>query len=106
MMSYSERRRVGLRTGPRVLVVDDSALMRELVTDLLEESGVFRVAGQAATGYGEIRLVHELSPDVVTLDLELADLRGLGTLGSTMSEAPRPGVILYAHGGGGDDITL
>lgn len=97
---------MGLRTGPRVLVVDDSALIRELVTDLLEESGEFRVAGQAATGYEAIRLVHELSPDIVTLDLELPDLGGLDTLGYIMSEAPRPVVILSAHGGEGADITL
>src|SRR5690606_17674977 len=106
MMSYSERRRVGLRTGPRVLVVDDSALMRELVTDLLEESGEFRVAGQAATGYEAIRLVHELSPDIVTLDLELPDLGGLDTLGYIMSEVPLPVVILSAYGGRGAEPTL
>lgn len=105
-MSYSERRRVGPRIGPRVLVVEDSALMRELVVDLLTESGEFRVVGQAATGYEAIRLVHELSPDIVTLDLELPDLGGLETLGYIMSEAPRPVVILSAHGGDGAEPTL
>src|SRR5690606_21757265 len=48
----------------------------------------------------------ELSPDIVTLDLELPDLGGLDTLGYIMSEAPRPVVILSAHGGEGADITL
>lgn len=82
-----------------VLVVEDSALMRQLVVDLIEESGEFRVVAQARTGYEAIRLVHEQDPDLITLDLELPDLGGLDTLGYIMSEAPRPVVILSAHSG-------
>lgn len=82
-----------------VLVVEDSALMRQLVVDLIEGSGEFRVVAQARTGYEAIRLVHEWDPDLITLDLELPDLGGLDTLGYIMSETPRPVVILSAHGG-------
>lgn len=82
-----------------VLVVEDSALMRRLVVDLIEESGEFRVVAEARTGYEAIRLVHERDPDLITLDLELPDLGGLDTLGYIMSEAPRPVVILSAHSG-------
>jgi two-component system chemotaxis response regulator CheB len=97
-MSSSER--------ARVLVVDDSALFREMVADFLEGTGEFTVVGQARTGFEAIRLVHQLDPDLVTLDLEMPELGGLDTLGYIMSEVPRPVVILSAHGGAGAPHTL
>jgi two-component system chemotaxis response regulator CheB len=81
----------------RVLVVDDSALMRALLSEYIRSLDEFEVAGEAATGYQAIRLVHELDPDLVTLDLEMPDLGGLETLGYIMSEMPRPVVIVSAH---------
>ncbi|HEY8470664.1 MAG TPA: chemotaxis response regulator protein-glutamate methylesterase [Longimicrobiales bacterium] len=98
-MSAYERAEVGRACPATVLVVEDSALMRELVVEIIEGSGEFRVIAEARTGYEAIRLLHEHDPDLVTLDLELPDLGGLDTLGYIMSEAPRPVVILSAHGG-------
>jgi two-component system chemotaxis response regulator CheB len=80
-----------------VLVVDDSELMRALLSDIINSSRGFEVAGQAETGYQAIRLVHELNPDIVTLDLEMPDLHGLDALGYIMSEAPRPVIIVSAQ---------
>lgn len=80
--------------------------MRELVTELIDASGEFRVIAGARTGYEAIRLVHELDPDIVTLDLEMPDLGGLDTLGYIMSESPRAVVIISAHGGGDAETTL
>ena len=57
----------------------------------------FRVVGEARTGFEAIRLLHELNPDVVTLDLEMPDLGGLDTLGYIMSEAPRPVIVVSSH---------
>lgn len=91
--------RFGLDRRPGVLVVEDSALVRKRIVELVEASGEFRVVGEAATGYEAIRRVHELDPDVVTLDLEMPDLGGLDTLGYIMSEVPRPVIILSAHAG-------
>jgi two-component system chemotaxis response regulator CheB len=88
-MSSSER--VRLRT---VLVVDDSELMRAILSDIVNSTGTFQVIGEAETGYEAIRLVHELDPDIVTLDLEMPDLRGLEALGYIMSEVPRPVIIV------------
>ncbi len=82
-----------------VLVVDDSEFMRRLVGELIEDSGEFRVVGYAASGYQAIRSVHELDPDLVTLDLEMPDLDGLHALGYIMSEAPRPVVVVAAGAG-------
>src|SRR5687768_10486255 len=81
----------------RWLIVDDSDLMRSLLTEIIEESDDFKVAGAARNGLEAIRLLHELNPDIVTLDIEMPDLNGLETLGYIMSEAPRPVVIVSAH---------
>jgi len=91
---------------PRVLIVDDSALFRRMVADTIAATGEFVVAGEAATGLEAIRMVHELDPDLVTLDLEMPDLGGLETLGYIMSEAPRSVVILSAHTRAGAPETL
>src|SRR5690606_39327699 len=91
--------RFGLDRRPGVLVVEDSALVRKRIVEVVEASGEFRVVGEAATGYEAIRRVHELDPDVVTLDLEMPDLGGLDTLGYIMSEVPRPVIILSAYAG-------
>jgi two-component system chemotaxis response regulator CheB len=82
---------MGRRT---VLVVDDSPLMRALIADIVESSEHFDVIGEATTGYQAIRLVHELEPDIVTLDLEMPDLHGLDALAYIMTEKPRPVIIV------------
>ncbi len=85
----------------RVLVVDDSAFMRRLIRDLITDSGEFEVIGVAKDGTEAIRLVHELDPEIVTLDIEMPGLDGLEVLGYIMSEAPRAVVMLSAGGGDG-----
>jgi two-component system chemotaxis response regulator CheB len=100
-MSSSERVR-----RPSVLVVDDSELMRAMVIQIIRESGEFRVAGEARSGYEAIRLVHELNPDLLSLDLEMPELGGIDALAYIMSEAPRPVVILSAYARKDADITL
>ena len=92
---------------PSVLIVDDSKLVRQVLVDLLESSGEFRVAGEAEDGLDAIRKVHALNPDVVTLDVEMPGLDGLQALGYIMSEAPRAVVMLTATGDRrGEDLTL
>lgn len=97
-MSFSER--------ARVLVVDDSAMFRAMLVEVIESTGEFEVCGQARTGFEAIRLVHQLDPELVTLDLEMPELGGLETLGYIMSEVPRPVVILSAHSDAGAPETL
>jgi two-component system chemotaxis response regulator CheB len=79
-----------------VLVVDDSAFMRRVVTDIVDESPDFRVVGTARNGYEALKQIHALAPDIVTLDIEMPELDGLQTLGYIMSETPRPVVMLSA----------
>lgn len=78
----------------RVLVVDDSRLMRRLIGDILASDPTLEVVGEAADGPTAIRLIHELRPDVVTLDIEMPGMSGIEVLGYVMSEMPTPIVML------------
>ncbi|GAC1515362.1 MAG: chemotaxis response regulator protein-glutamate methylesterase [Gemmatimonadaceae bacterium] len=90
-----------------VLVVDDSAFMRKIVSEIIGGTDDFYVVGTARNGQDAIEKVHALEPAIVTLDVEMPELDGLQALGYIMSEAPRPVVMLSAAAArGGDDPTL
>ncbi|HEX2778609.1 MAG TPA: chemotaxis response regulator protein-glutamate methylesterase [Gemmatimonadaceae bacterium] len=90
-----------------VLVVDDSAFMRKVVSEIIDGSEAFRVIGTARNGHDALRQIHALDPEIVTLDVEMPELDGLQTLGYIMSETPRPVVMLSAAASGGkDDPTI
>jgi two-component system chemotaxis response regulator CheB len=79
-----------------VLIVDDSAFMRRLASQIIEGSGEFSVVGTARNGYDALKQIHALDPDLVTLDVDMPELDGLNALGYIMSEMPRPVVMLSA----------
>ncbi|MGH7619555.1 MAG: protein-glutamate methylesterase/protein-glutamine glutaminase [Gemmatimonadaceae bacterium] len=79
-----------------MLVVDDSAFMRRMASQIIERSGEFSVAGTARNGYDALKQIHAIEPDIVTLDVDMPELDGLSTLGYIMSETPRPVVMLSA----------
>lgn len=91
----------------RVLVVDDSALLGAVVSELIAGFGGFSVCGTARDGAEALRMVHALDPDIVTLDIEMPGVDGLHALGYIMSECPRPVVMLSgATRHGAVDLTI
>jgi two-component system, chemotaxis family, protein-glutamate methylesterase/glutaminase len=81
----------------RVLVVDDSALMRKLIPMILERDPDIEVVGTAMDGTFALRKIAELQPDVVTLDLEMPRMDGLETLRTIMRGAPLPVIVFSTH---------
>lgn len=100
-MSAVPRRESVHAVGPatrRVLVVDDSAFMRRVVSELVDECPGFGVTATARDGAEALRLVRTLAPDVVTLDVAMPDIDGLQVLDAIMRESPRPVVVLSGLG--------
>lgn len=90
----------------KVLVVDDSALMRNMVGDIIKSTPGFKLVGSAKNGLEAIELVRQLSPDVVTMDIEMPKMDGLQALARLMTESPVATVMLSAHTKEGAESTL
>jgi two-component system chemotaxis response regulator CheB len=80
----------------RVLVVDDSALMRRVLTGLLEQDPALQVVATARNGREAIELVQELRPDIVTMDVRMPVMDGLATTEHLMAYCPTPILVLTA----------
>ncbi len=81
----------------RVLVVDDSALMRKLIPAILARDPSIEVVGTAMDGAFALKKIEELRPDVVTLDLEMPRMDGMETLRLIMQRAPIPVILFSTH---------
>jgi two-component system, chemotaxis family, protein-glutamate methylesterase/glutaminase len=81
----------------RVLVVDDSALMRKLIPMILERDPGIEVVGTAMDGAFALKKIAELQPDVVTLDLEMPRMDGVETLRTIMRHSPLPVIVFSTH---------
>jgi len=79
-----------------VLVVDDSVVIRRLVTSVLDEDPDITVVGTAASGRIALAKLLQVAPDCVTLDIEMPDLDGLGTLRELRKTHPRLPVIMFS----------
>jgi two-component system, chemotaxis family, protein-glutamate methylesterase/glutaminase len=78
----------------RVLVVDDSAYVRKVVSQLLSRSPFLEVVGTARDGHEALEKAAELEPDVITCDLIMPNLDGLGFVREQMMRRPVPIVIV------------
>ncbi len=89
----------------RVLVCDDSPLLRRVLRDLLSDGGL-EVVGEARDGVELIAKVEELSPDVVTLDVEMPRRDGLAGLRELMRVRPTPVVMVSTLTGQGSAASV
>ena len=89
----------------RVLVVDDSAFARKVLREVLSMSPLIEVVGIARDGLDALEKIAELKPDVITLDLVMPNLDGLGVLAALPVEAP-PRVIVVSLADGESELGL
>ncbi|WP_342409909.1 chemotaxis response regulator protein-glutamate methylesterase [Paenibacillus sp. FSL R10-2778] len=78
----------------KVLVVDDSAFMRKIISDLIENDADFQVTATAKNGREAIEKINELRPDLVTMDVEMPEMNGLEALKIIMASDPLPVIML------------
>lgn len=78
----------------RVLVVDDSAFMRKIISDLIMQDNQFVIAATAANGVEAVTAAAELKPDVITMDLEMPMMNGIEALQLIMKSTPTPIIML------------
>ena len=78
----------------KLLVVDDSAFMRKLISDFFADHLQIEVVGTARNGKDAIKKIQQLKPDVVTMDVEMPEMNGLDALKEIMHVCPVPVVML------------
>src|SRR6476620_4985217 len=90
----------------RVLIVDDSAVIRQLLSSILSEDPEIEVVGTAADPFIARERIKELDPDVVTLDIEMPNMDGVTFLRKIMTLRPTPVNMISTLTKAGADITL
>lgn len=90
----------------KVLVVDDSALVRQALTDVLNSDPAIEVVGKAADPFAAAKMMEEVVPDVLTLDVEMPRMDGVTFLRKIMSQHPIPVVICSTLTESGAETTL
>lgn len=90
----------------RVLVVDDSALIRHLLTDIINRNPDMEVIGAATDPLIAREMIRNLNPDVLTLDVEMPRMDGLDFLERLMRLRPMPVVMISTLTEFGSDVTL
>lgn len=89
-----------------VLIIDDSALVRHLLTDILNSADDIRVVGTASDPIFAMKKIDNLNPDVITLDIEMPRMDGLEFLEQLMNTKPLPVIMISAMTQKGCDATL
>jgi two-component system, chemotaxis family, protein-glutamate methylesterase/glutaminase len=93
-------------SAARVLVVDDSATMRGLITAVLSSDPEIQVIGQAADAMQARQAIKDLDPDVVTLDIEMPNMNGLDFLEKIMRLRPMPVIMVSTLTSKGAEATI
>ena len=95
-----------MKKSIRVLVIDDSALVRQTLSEIINSDGELRVIGTAGDPYFAASKIREEIPDVITLDVEMPRMDGLTFLKSLMAQYPIPVVIISSLTQSGSHLAL
>lgn len=95
-----------MKQNVRVLVVDDSALMRKLIPQIIERDTSIQVVGTAMDGEFALKKISELNPQVITLDLEMPRMGGMETLREITKRYHLPVIVVSAHSTEGASSTF
>lgn len=95
-----------LHRKTRVLIVDDSASVRQTLKQILETDPDIEVMGVASDPYAAVERIRNEVPDVITLDIEMPRMDGLTFLEKIMTQRPIPVVICSSLAGSGSDVAL
>jgi two-component system, chemotaxis family, protein-glutamate methylesterase/glutaminase len=90
----------------KVLIVDDSALVRKLLTEMLAKEPQIEIVGTAADPYAARERIKQLNPDVITLDVEMPRMDGITFLENLMRLRPMPVVMVSSLTQSGAEVTL
>lgn len=90
----------------KVLIVDDSASVRQVLKEIVESDPQIEVCGVASDPYVAVERIKDVLPDVITLDIEMPRMDGLTFLDKIMSQHPIPVVICSTLAGKGSDTAL
>ena len=90
----------------KVLIVDDSALIRSVLKEIIESHKDMKVVGAAPDPLVAREMIKQLNPDVITLDVEMPRMDGLGFLEKLMRLRPMPVVMISSLTERGSDVTL
>ena len=90
----------------KVLIVDDSALMRALLTEIISGAPDLEVVGSAPDPIAAREMIKALNPDVLTLDVEMPRMDGLDFLDRLMRLRPMPVIMISSFTAAGSEVTL
>ena len=90
----------------KVLIVDDSRMIRDVLKDILADQADIEVVGAAADAYEARDMIKSLNPDVITLDVEMPKMNGLEFLDKLMRARPTPVVMISSFTERGSEITF
>src|SRR5690606_17382123 len=90
----------------KVLVVDDSAFMRKLISDLIAEDSSFEIVDTAKNGLEAVDKTIQHKPDVITMDVEMPVMNGIQSLQKIMTTCPTPVIMLSSLTNEGSKETI